>query len=51
MTPSGSRKHAAGVEIPVKAVNAEDPPVKSMAVTKMFVKRPKVTKTKCVVMP
>jgi len=51
MTPNGSKKQAAGVGTPVKAVNAVDPPVKSIAVTKIFVNRPKTVKTKWVAMP
>jgi hypothetical protein len=51
MTPNGRRKQAAGVGMPVRAENAADPPVKSIAVTKMFVKRPKTVKTRWAAVP
>jgi hypothetical protein len=41
-TPSGSRKQAAAVGTPVKEVMTADPPVNSIAVTRIFVNRPKV---------
>lgn len=44
-TPKGSKKHAAGVGIPVKEETTAEPPVNSMAVTRMLVIRPKTVKT------
>jgi hypothetical protein len=51
ITPNGSRKQAAGVGTPVRAVKAALPPVRSIAVTRMFVINPKTVKTKCVSLP
>lgn len=45
-TPKGNRKHAAAVCMPVSDVTTADPPVKSMAVTRMLVNKPKQMKTK-----
>jgi hypothetical protein len=41
-TPIGSKKHAAAVGTPVSDVVTAAPPVRSIAVTRMFVMRPKV---------
>lgn len=40
-TPTGNRKQAATVGTPVSEVTTADPPVKSIAVTRMFVINPK----------
>ena len=45
MTPSGSRKQAAAVGIPVKDEMTAEPPVSNIAVTKILVKRPKKANT------
>jgi hypothetical protein len=50
-TPNGSKKHAAAVCMPVREVTTAEPPVKSIAVTKMFVKRPKQMYTQWVMRP
>ena len=50
-TPKGNRKHAAAVCMPVSDVTTADPPVKSMAVTRMLVNKPKQMKTKWVSRP
>jgi hypothetical protein len=50
-TPMGSRKQAAAVGTPHSALATALPPVKSMAVTKILVMRPKVKKTTCVITP
>jgi hypothetical protein len=44
-TPSGSKKHAAGVGIPVNEVTTADPPVNNIAVTRILVINPKTVKT------
>jgi len=41
-TPTGSRKQAAAVGTPVRDEATAEPPVSNMAVTRMFVMRPKV---------
>ena len=46
MTPRGSRKHAAGVGIPVRLETTAEPPVNNIAVTRMLVMRPNTVKTK-----
>jgi len=46
MTPKGSKKQAAGVGIPVRVETTAEPPVNSIAVTRMLVMRPKTVKTK-----
>jgi hypothetical protein len=40
-TPRGSKKQAAAVCMPVSDVTTADPPVNSIAVTRMFVNKPK----------
>ena len=50
-TPTGNKKQAATVCIPVKLVTTAEPPVNSIAVTRMFVKNPKTIKTQWVVAP
>ena len=45
ITPSGSKKHAAAVGIPVKEEITAEPPVSNMAVTRILVKQPKTAKT------
>lgn len=50
-TPIGKRKQAAAVGTPVRDVTTAEPPVSSMAVTRMFVMSPKVMKTPCVAGP
>lgn len=50
-TPRGRRKHAAAVGTPVREVTTAEPPVRSMLVTRMLVKRPKAMKTECVAVP
>lgn len=40
-TPNGNKKQAAAVGIPVKEFTTAEPPVNSMAVTRMFVIKPK----------
>lgn len=50
-TPKGRRKQAAAVSIPVKEVTTAEPPVKSMAVTRMLVNNPKQMKTQWVRQP
>jgi hypothetical protein len=50
-TPSGRRKQAAGVGMPVKAVTTADPPVNSIAVTRMLVIKPKMMNVICVGVP
>ena len=45
MTPSGNKKQAAGVGIPVSAETTAEPPVNSIAVTKILVIKPKTMKT------
>ena len=50
-TPKGKRKQAAAVCMPVREVTTADPPVSSMAVTRMLVNRPKQMKTKWVTRP
>jgi hypothetical protein len=47
-TPTGRRKQAAAVGIPVREVTTADPPVSSIAVTRMFVIRPNIINTRCV---
>lgn len=44
-TPNGSRKQAAGVGIPVRLETTAEPPVNSIAVTRMLVMSPKTVKT------
>ncbi len=46
ITPSGSKKHAAGVGIPVREDTTAEPPVNSMAVTRILVIKPKTVKTR-----
>lgn len=46
MTPIGSKKQAATVLMPVRELMTAAPPVKSMAVTRMFVMMPKTAKTR-----
>ena len=46
ITPRGSKKQAAGVGIPVREDTTAEPPVNSMAVTRMLVIRPKTVKTR-----
>ena len=41
-TPNGRRKQAAAVGTPVRELITADPPVSSIAVTRMFVNRPNV---------
>jgi hypothetical protein len=50
-TPRGSRKHAAAVGTPVRAFTTADPPVRSIAETRVLVKSPKVMNTKWVAAP
>ncbi len=50
-TPIGSRKHAAAVGTPVREVTTADPPVSSIAVTRILVIRPKTMYTPCVAGP
>ena len=50
-TPTGRRKQAAAVGIPVSEVTTAEPPVNSMAVTKILVMRPKTVNTRCAYMP
>lgn len=47
MTGMGSKKQAAAVGMPVKLVTTAEPPVSSIAVTRMFVQRPKMIKVIC----
>src|SRR5438034_4565114 len=51
MTPTGRRKQAAAVGMPVSELTTTDPPVSSMAVTRMLVMRPNVVKTRCAYVP
>ena len=51
MTPTGSRKQAAAVGIPVRECTTAEPPVSNMDVTKTFVMRANVINTKCVYIP
>ena len=44
-TPRGSKKQAAAVGIPVRLETTADPPVSSIAVTRMLVMSPKIVKT------
>jgi hypothetical protein len=50
-TPRGSKKQAAGVGMPVKDETTAEPPVKSIAVTRMLVINPKTVKTMWVWVP
>lgn len=50
-TPNGSRKQAAGVGIPVKDDTTAEPPVNSMAVTRMLVIKPNTVKVMCAYVP
>ncbi|EKG18540.1 hypothetical protein MPH_04342 [Macrophomina phaseolina MS6] len=50
-TPTGSRKQAAAVGTPVRAVTTAEPPVRSIAVTRILVIRPKTMKTMWVTAP
>jgi hypothetical protein len=50
-TPIGRRKQAAAVGMPVRDVTTADPPVRSIAVTRMFVIRPNMMKTRCAYTP
>ena len=50
-TPSGSKKQAAAVGIPVKEETTAEPPVNSIAVTRMLVIKPKIMKTTCAGVP
>jgi hypothetical protein len=50
-TPMGSRKHAAAVGTPVRDVMTADPPVSSIAVTRMLVMRQNTMKTTWTVVP
>ena len=50
-TPRGSKKQAAGVGIPVSDDTTADPPVSSIAVTRMLVMSPKTVKTAWVIVP
>jgi len=45
ITPSGSKKQAAGVGIPVRAETTAEPPVNNIAVTRILVMRPKTMNT------
>jgi hypothetical protein len=47
----GSRKQAAAVGTPLKELATAEPPVSSIAVTRMLVMRPKVRYTACVTTP
>ena len=51
MTPRGSKKQAAAVGIPVSDDTTADPPVNSIAVTRMLVISPNTVKTAWVVVP
>lgn len=51
MTPSGSKKQAAGVGIPVNEFTTAEPPVNNIAVTRMLVIKPKTMKTIWVIVP
>ena len=44
-TPNGSRKMAATVGIPVRALTTAEPPTNNIAVTRMLVIKPKTIKT------
>jgi hypothetical protein len=46
ITPSGSKKQAAGVGIPVREDTTAEPPVNNMAVTRILVIKPKTVKTR-----
>lgn len=50
-TPTGSRKHPAAVGTPQREVATADPPVKSIAVTRILVMTPNVMYTPCVTGP
>ena len=50
-TPNGRRKQAAGVGIPVSEDTTAEPPVNNIAVTRMFVIKPKTVKTRCASAP
>jgi hypothetical protein len=50
-TPMGRRKQAAAVCTPVRDVMTAEPPVSSMAVTRMLVMRQKTMKTICTTVP
>lgn len=50
-TPSGMRKHAAIVLIPVKLVTVAEPPRTSIEDTIKFVARPKNMKMRCAAVP
>ncbi len=50
-TPTGNRKQAAGVGMPVREVTTAEPPVNNIAVTSIFVKRPNKMNTKCAYTP
>jgi len=50
-TPRGSKKHAAGVGIPVSDDTTADPPVNNIAVTRILVISPKTAKTAWAIVP
>lgn len=51
MTPAGKRRQASQVGIPVSELTTAEPPVRSIAVTRIFVKRPKTMNVTCAKVP